>query len=146
MARHEQKDVTFDVPQGWEDRTVVAYASPKSADKTAITNFVMTRDTLSPGETMQTYADRQLAEIAKRLPAFELLDSVEVRLGGVPASQLLFCWDGANGPLVQRLTMVVLADKILTFTSTAPKNLADQMAPHFDAILASVRFPGAPAP
>jgi hypothetical protein len=147
MARHEQNDVSFDVPRHWEDKTLVAYAAPPRDGQVTAANLVMTRDTLGPREALGDYADRQLAELAKRLDGFELVRREETTLGGLPAIVLRFGSRAAAGPLLQRLAVVEgRRQSVYCFTATTPRADAAQNDPLIDRILGSVRFPfAAPA-
>ena len=49
MSRYESRDVHFDIPRHWEDRTMVAFAAPPRPGQTTAPNVVMTRDLLAPG-------------------------------------------------------------------------------------------------
>jgi len=142
MSRYESKDVSFDVPRHWEDRTMVAFAAAPRPGQTTAPNVVMTRDALSGEETLASYADKQLTELGKRLEAFELVSRNERTLGGVPAIELHFTWKGQNGALEQRLAMALGRRRtVFCFNATAAKVDADQMNPLFDRILSTVRFP-----
>ena len=142
MARHEQNDVSFDVPRHWEDKTLVAYASPPQDGQATSANLVMTRDVLGERETLGDYADRQLAELAKRLDGFELVRREDTTLGGLPAIVLRFGSKAAAGPLLQRLAVAEGRRRsVYCFTVTTPKADAAQTDPLFDRILSTVRFP-----
>jgi len=142
MPRHEQSDVSFDIPRYWEDKTLVAYASPPRDGQTTAANLVMTRDALDERETLGDYADRQLAELAKRLDGFELVRREETTLGGLTAIVLRFGSKAAAGPLLQRLAVVEGRRRsVYCFTATTPKADAAQNDPLFDRILGTVRFP-----
>ncbi len=142
MPRHEQSDVSFDVPRHWEDKTLVAYASPPRDGQATAANLVMTRDVLGERETLGDYADRQLAELAKRLEGFELVRREETTLGGLPAVVLRFGSKAAAGPLLQRLAVAEGRRRsVYCFTATTPKADAAQNDPLLDRILSTVRFP-----
>lgn len=142
MSRYESRDVTFDVPRHWEDRTMVAFAAPPRPGQTTAPNVVMTRDQLAPGETLESYADKQLAELSKRLERFALIGKKELSLGGQAGVELHFTWVGQNGELEQRLAIAVGRRRTLfCWSATSAKVDADQMNPLFDRILATVRFP-----
>lgn len=142
MPRYEQRDVSFDVPRHWDDKTLVAFSEPPTEGRKATPSLVMTRDSLGDAGTLGEYADRQLAELAQRLDAFELLKKEEQKLGGLPAVALRFTSKGSSGPLEQRLVMVLAHRRQLyCFTATTPKADAAQANPLFDRILSSVRFP-----
>src|SRR5262245_41877393 len=106
MPRHDQRDISFDVPRHWDDKTIVAYGAPPAPGQAVAANLVMTRDTLRDGESLGRYADRQLAELAKRLDGFALGRRDELTVGGAPAVSIRFASRGASGPLEQRLVVV----------------------------------------
>jgi len=142
MSRYESRDVTFDVPRHWEDRTMVAFAAPPRPGQTTAPNVVMTRDQLAPEDTLESYADKQLAELSKRLERFVLIEKKERTLGGQPGVELHFTWVGQNGELTQRLAMALGRRRTLfCWSATSAKVDADQMNPLFERILATVRFP-----
>jgi hypothetical protein len=142
MPRHDQRDITFDVPRHWDDKTIVAYAAPPSPGQAVAANLVMTRDALRDGEALAGYADRQLAEMAKRLDRFELVGREELTLGGAAAVQIRFTARASSGPLAQRL-LVVEGRRRSVYCFTATTALADQAQndPLFDRILHTIRFP-----
>ena len=145
MPRHEQRDITFDVPRHWDDKTIVAYAAPTRAGQEIAANLVMTRDALRDGETLAQYADRQLAEMAKRMDGFELIRRDELTIGGAHAVAVRFASRGSGGPLEQRLVVVEGRRRsVFCFTATTAKADADQNNPLFDRILGTIRFPEVP--
>jgi hypothetical protein len=137
--RYDGKDLAFDLPRDWEDKTVVAFAAPT---KTGVApNVVVTRDALGDGETLAAYADRQLVELAKRLDGFDLHHKKDLVLGGHAAIELSFGWQGQSGPLEQRLVMAAnRARQVSSFTTTTAKVDVRKNDPIFDRILLSVRF------
>jgi hypothetical protein len=140
MPRYEHPDISFEYPRDWEDRSVVAFAAPVEPDKTA-TNVVLTRDKLAEEETIRGYADRQIVEMSKRLDAFTLIERNDVDGGGIV--DLRFAWRGSAGALVQRLVMIPLKEgRIVNLTCTTSREEAQEFAPIFDRILASVRVNG----
>ena len=142
MSRYENRDVTFDVPRHWEDRTLVAFAAPAKPGQATSPNVVMTRDTLGAEETIQSYADKQLAELSKRLEAFELDERKETTFGGQPGVELRFTWQGSVGKLEQRLAMALGKRRtVFCFNATMDKADADQMNPLFDRIMYTIRSP-----
>jgi hypothetical protein len=142
MSRYESRDVTFDVPRHWDDRTLVAFAAPAKPGQATAPNVVMTRDTLGPEETIQSYADKQLAELSKRLEGFELDERKELTFGGQPGVEFRFTWQGSAGKLEQRLAMAIGRRRtVFCFNATMAKADADQMNPLFDRILSTIRFP-----
>jgi hypothetical protein len=109
-------------------------------------NLVMTRDTLREGEALGGYADRQLAEMAKRLDKFELVRREETIVGGAPAVSIRFTARAASGPLAQRLVVVEGRRRgVYCFTATTAQADEAQNEPLLDRMLATIRFPAEPA-
>jgi hypothetical protein len=141
MPRHEQREISFDVPRHWEERTIVAFAAPKEPAQAVAANLVMTHDTLRDRETLGDYADRQLAELGKRLDAFELIRRETLTLGGAPAVSIRFAARASSAPLEQRLVVVEGRRRgVYCFTATTSRADADQNNPLFDRILSTVRL------
>jgi hypothetical protein len=141
MPRHQQGNVSFEVPRHWEDKTIVAFSAPSRPGQSTSASFVMTRDTLGDADTLATYADRQLAELSQRVDGFELIDKRDTSIGGARAFSIRFSSKALAGPLVQRL--VVVEDRrraVVCFTATAPKADAAQLEALFDRMLAGVRI------
>jgi hypothetical protein len=146
MPRRQQGNVSFEIPRHWEDRTIVAFSAPSRPGQSTAASFVMTRDALAGADTLATYADRQLAELSKRVDGFELTDKRESQVGGARAVSVRFTSKALAGPLVQRL--VIVEDRrraVVCFTATAPKADAAQLEPLFDRMIAGVRFEALPA-
>lgn len=141
MPRHTQGNVSFEVPRHWEDRTIVAFAAPSRPGQSTAASFVMTRDALLDSDTLGTYADRQLAELSRRVDGFELTEKRETTVAGARAFSLRFTSKALAGPLVQRL--VIVEDRrraVLCFTATAPKPDAAQLEPLFERMISGIRF------
>lgn len=141
MAKYKGRDVSFDVPNDWQDRTIAAFAAPLKPKQTVAPNFVLTRDVVPANEPSSTYADKQLVELAKRLEAFNLSERRDTLVGGLPAVDLIFSWRGANGTIKQRQTFLATGTgTVLTFVATASLTEFPTMEPTFQAILDSIEL------
>lgn len=146
MAGFKSEEVTFEAPSGWEDKTIVAFAAPAQPGKFS-PNVVMTKDALKPGESLRSYADRQIMELARRLEGFDLLESGERDLGGLPALEYRFAWRSEHAELHQHTVMCAVADRVLTFTGTATHDDEATLDDAMEQLLATITFPKAsPAP
>jgi hypothetical protein len=152
MPQHQDKDVSFETPQNWVDRTIVAYAAP-SDDKgrEAAPNFVMTRERMREGDSLRSHADRQLLELGRLLKDFDLLESKETVLGGQPAVFLRYTWMGHYGRLSQTVTIVEREHPergrvAASFTTTSKTEDAPKTTAVFADILKSVKFDGSGGP
>ena len=152
MPRHQDKDVSFEAPADWADRTFVAFTAPPeaAANKDSAPNIVMTREPMRPGDTLRTHADRQLLELGKQLKDFDLLESRETELSGQPAIVLRYLWVSHIGALEQSMTLVArpteTGNAVTTFTTTTTPQDAARARPFFTQILQTVRFEGNGAP
>ena len=140
-ARYETREVSFDVPRDWDDKTIVAFAAPIEAGKEVTSNVVLTRDNLGTSDSIANYSDKQIVEMAKRLPGFELEHRKDVQVGDVPAVEMRYSWKGAHGLTVeQRVVMVAVRKKVFNLTSTAPRGDMKKLGPIFDRIFSSLKL------
>src|SRR5262249_13584715 len=77
-------------PRHWEDKTIVAFSAPSRPGQSTAASFVMTRDQLTDSDTLASYADRQLAELSKRVDGFELIEKRDTQVAGARAVALRF--------------------------------------------------------
>lgn len=141
MARHTHKDLSFEVPDHWQDQTVVAYGSPPVKGKPAQPNVVITRDKLQDGQSIRTYSTKQVASIANSLPEFELEESRDINVAGLPAVEVRFTWEGEAGLLAQRQIMVAYRENVYNITLTCLKTGLGDANPIFEKIVASFQLP-----
>ena len=98
MGLYEGRDLSVDMPEGWTDRTVIAFSPPAKKNGKSGPSFVVTRDAMPAGESLKTFASKQLTEMAKGLRNFNLRETREVAFVGGSAPQFEFTWVGPNGP------------------------------------------------
>lgn len=140
MAQFRNDLVAFEAPADWDDKTIVAFAAPVMPGKFS-PNLVMTKDKLKPGETLRSYGDRQIMELARRLEGFDLVDSGERTLGGLPALEYRFSWISDVAQLHQHTVMTAAGDQILTFTGTAVREEEAVLDKAMEQTLSTVSFP-----
>lgn len=145
MARYDNRDVSFDSPEGWEDRSVISYEMPGPPGAKLNTNITMMRvDNKAP--SLQTFVVQQIATLASALPRFELVHQKSVTFGGLPAIEVLYTWATPDGAVTQRITVYQRKGQTYSFTATAMKSAFQKALPQFDAVADSIRFAeGAPA-
>ena len=143
MPRHLDSLVSFDVPRDWQDKTIIAYTAPPAEGQKTAANLVMTRDRLGDDEDLYAYAERHVDELAKQLRGFAMLGSRDEEVGGHPALSVSFNSEALDGALTQKLTMVLLTDRVVaSFTLTSPERDLSQLAPLFERIMSTVSFAG----
>jgi len=120
MGQHESKDFTFDVPDEWSDRSVIAYAAPVEGTTQSSLIVAVTHELPSPGETLKTFAARQVTDLGRKLKDFALKDTRAGLVSGSPAVMLEYTWTAPNTALAQVIAMVEHQHKFLVFTFTMP--------------------------
>ncbi len=150
MAIYQHKDVSLEAPDGWAERTMVSFSAPRvKGEPPTGTNFVMTHESLPEGDSLRSYADRQLIDMGRGLKEFDILDSRERLVGGRRAIFFLLTWSSSFGALEQAMVIVDGLDgKIVVFTSTSLEKTAPESRKQFARMLDSVKFgsPAAPPP
>jgi len=142
---YEAKDLAFEVPDGWSDKSVIAFAPSGAGRKAAAPSFVVTREKID-GETLRTFAGRQLSQMAKGLKDFKLRVDRQVKVSDAEAVQYEFSWSAPSGTIFQQITMALHEGSVYLFTATAPIAQAAQVRELFDRILASVQLRGPTPP
>lgn len=133
---------SLDLPDGWEDRSVIALSFPEGS-KNPEASFAITRDrTAAQDRSLAAYVDRQLVDMAKSCPRFELIRREPGRIEPHPAETMEFTWRSPNGSFVrQRQTILRLDTGVaLAFTGTAASNQFDQYAGTFEELVRTFRL------
>jgi len=145
MARYQGVDASFDVPNDWEDKSVVAFSAPPKAN-TIVPNAVLTRDKLRNAETLDAYCDRTIVDMVKNLAGFKLIDKGPRQVGGTPAVEIKFSWQGSGGKsIVQHMVIAPLGGTaVIGLNMTCDQADAKRLEPIADRIFASFKL-GAPS-
>lgn len=141
MPHYRDETIEFDVPRDWLERTIVAYAAPARPNQEATPNLVMSRQELGPGDTLASYAERHVDQLAERMEVFEVIDYQEREIGGRPAVSLRVFTENQSGSFAQVLSMIELPGRVVAaLTLTAPEQDAAAMEPLFERILSTVKI------
>lgn len=138
---HDQREFSFRVPEGFEDRTIVAYTLDGFDGRPGASILVKRMR----GYDVAACAAREAVALAKTLPFFDLVSSRDVFIGADAAVEQVVRWRASYGPVVQRFVFLQGDPMtVLVVTCTVPAEDAERMRPTFDAALASfrVRRPG----
>ncbi len=130
----------FEIPDGWEDRSVTAISFPAGSNIPAA-SLTVTRETIKdPKETLESYVNGQLAKLAKTCAAFQLIRHLPTRLSGLPAEVVEFNWNTPEKIAVRQLMVITFWEsQSLVITSTAAVDRFVEFQPMFEAILTSFR-------
>lgn len=131
MPAFRFNDGEIELPDDWDDRTVVALSTPAGSKKPEA-SLAITRDPAAKNHShLSAYVDHQLVDLAKTCPRFELVERKQIDIDGSPGQQLDFRWRAPDGSTVRQLQSVVLLDSgvALTVTATADhRRFADHEA------------------
>jgi hypothetical protein len=132
----------LELPEGWEDRSVLALSFPAGSKKPEA-SFAITRDAAAAGQpTLAAYVDRQMVDLGRSLTRFDLVERAREMLDGEPAERLEFTWRSPDGATVrQRQTIVRLENGwALTLTCTTQESRFAQYQPAFEKLIRTFRF------
>jgi hypothetical protein len=142
MKLQQTAEVRFEVPDDWQDRTVMVFAAPPAPGQKGSANVVLTRETADGDTPIGTHADQQLVVLIKSLEGFTLEARKEFSLAGRPAAEVRFRWNAGKEVLRQHVVFVRgRGNCLLTLSATARQEDFGHLAPVFQAVLGSVRFP-----
>jgi hypothetical protein len=93
MSKVVLTDLEFEVPNNWQDQGMVTLTIP-STDKNVRPNIIITKERLAQPVDLATYfAKIKEAVQARGIQTFKILDEREIKVGGVPAMQMVCSWD-----------------------------------------------------
>jgi len=126
------------MPDGWVDRTMIAWSAPQMAGRAVTPNMLIAYDMRQKGEDLEAYVNRQLKKLMGKANKFQLDLRRDAVLAAKPAIELLFQWDSGNGMLKQRQLYSLLPDgRVMTVVNTALASDFDRCEPQFQAIMQS---------
>ena len=140
MAREAHRDLLFEVPDEWEDKSITAFAAPGEPGSPIQRSVVVTREPLPKGTSLRTFAGRQMTNVGKALPGFQLQGSRDEIVGGRPAVTYDFSWEGDSGPLAQRQVLVGVDEKVYCITYSIHRAEVAKAMPAFERLLSTVTF------
>ena len=140
-GRFRKDHLSFDVPQGWTDSTLLIFVAPGPAPAT---NVTIVREQVRPGETLRVHADRKLLRLIREVPGFDIVESAPMQVGGRAAIRLRFTWLKGNHRHEETVVMVDPAadpeGRVTAFSATAPVEAAETARSALATLLATVRF------
>ena len=123
MKNYQLYEGSIEIPDGWKDQTMNAFALPEPGGKGAKASIVISRDYETKSDDIGHYADLQLVEAAKKLPKYKLIRRNEIQVSGRAAMQVDYTWATPERVEIrQRQAFMKYADYILMMTLTIPAN------------------------
>ena len=128
----------FQIPDGWEDKSITALSFPKGAPIPSA-SVTVTRELLTdPHVTLPSYVETQLMKLAKTCAAFHLTERKDWELNGDPTQVLDFTWKTPDGVHVRQLMVVLFWNgQSLVFTYTSTIDKFAEFQPLFENIIGS---------
>jgi hypothetical protein len=133
---------TFEVNDGWDDRSVTALTFP-SGMQAPEASFTVTRDPLTPGAgtSVSDYVDEQLSKLARSCQQFDLIRRDDTTIADQPGQTVEFTWKTPEGKAVRQIQGVLISDAIaLVLTGTSPRDRFPDFADTFHSMIGSFRF------
>lgn len=130
-----------ELPDGWEDRSLISLVAPASHATGFATNVVVTRERIDSTMSVEDYAAQQRDALLRELPEIQFLDERSTTVGSAPAFQCLQRFAVEGGAVLQQAQTFVLAGaNIFVITCTARIEEFDSHIPHFRRITDSFRL------
>ena len=132
----------INLPEGWEDKSVIALSYPAGSKKPDA-SFAVTKDPAAVGSpSLAAYVDKQIVDMAKTCPRFELIRREPGTLDGLAVEQIEFTWRSPEGTSVKQQQWVVIVGSgvALTFTATVSQARYADYASVFDGFMRSLTF------
>ncbi len=131
----------FQIPDGWENKSVTALSFPIGAAKPDA-SLTVTRETIDASAlTLAKYVDAQLAKLAKVCVGFQLVQRAPTQIGGAPGELVEFTWKTPDSIEVRQLMGVIFHEsQSLVITATAATNRFAEFQSIFEAIFGSFRI------
>jgi hypothetical protein len=138
MALYTGNDFTMSYPNGWLDRSMIAFAAPQPG-KIAPCVLVL-RDLATLGPSPDNYAERQIVESKKLMEGFVLIDRRQAPVSGIPAVELDFTWISNRNHIRQKQIFLVVDETLYTITFTSHADEALEAEQVFAKIRSSIEF------
>jgi hypothetical protein len=142
MAQVHYAPFSFEPPEGWQDRTIVAFVAPSQPGDSTVPNVVVAREPRRDGDTLQTHVQRQLLALSNELDEFDMLESEELVVGGRRAMRTRCVWSGNGGVIDQTVVHIDPEEgekTVMSLTCTSSVASSSLVWPVFDRLLASLQ-------
>lgn len=136
MATFHTDEVSFELPEGWVDRTINILAP---LDHPSGFTFVMSRQALA-GKELAPFVAGALATLAREWPRFVVLGQRDRKVGTLQGREARVKWAPKGQPYYQHQVYASYYGTALIFTATTAFRFASQCESFLDQALAAVRF------
>jgi hypothetical protein len=136
MTMFHTDEVSFELPEGWVDRSINLFVPPANPSGFS---FVMSRQELA-GQGLAPFVASALATLAKEWPRFVVLGQRDRMVGPLQGREARVKWAPKGQPYYQHQVYAPYYGTALIFTATTPFRFASQCESLLDQALAAVKF------
>jgi hypothetical protein len=131
---------TADLPEGWEDRSMITLVGATDASGFAA-NIIVTRQRVEPETNIEEYARIQSEMMQNEVGALQILDRRAIEIGGLPSFQCLQRFESGDGRTIQQVqTFFLNNETVYTITGTAALENFDGSIPAFKKFVETFKF------
>lgn len=133
-------------PEGWADKSMIAYNADRMPPGGVLPNFVMTQDVFGADLPQQhdrvvQFAERQLTIIRSNLADLKVVEKRRETVADKPAATLLIEWSAQGNRLSQIVTFIERdAKHVVIATATCAKSDFNHYRDVFLRLLHSIEF------
>lgn len=138
MSLYHINEGMIQLSDEWTDRTMNVF-TPDESDNPEW-NIVVSRDKLDASETLNGYLNKQIEEMPKVLPRFQVKSNEEIEINGFTARKVVSIWVGEKGTLRQKQIVFVEDGKSLVFTFSVLERLHQKHENVLDEFVHSFNF------
>jgi hypothetical protein len=128
----------FDLPGAWSDQSVNVLS--RTAGDGSRVGVVITRFAPPDGQTLEAYADQQLAQHSQTLRGYELLARRSSHVGKLPAVEVKIRWIDDRDAMFHHIAYVSYFGRLLIFTASSRASAQQDCERLVTQILESAKF------
>jgi hypothetical protein len=133
---------TADLPNGWEDRSMITIVGETDASGFA-SNIIVTRQKVEAGTNLEDYAAVQSDLMRSEIESLQILDERATEIGGATAFQRLQRFAASETQIIQQVQTYFLHENIIfVITGTATLEAFDRAIPAFKEFVETFRING----
>lgn len=115
MARFENPEIAFEVPDDWQDESRTMFVFPE-----AETNISLTRRPADPAIPLREYMTALVRQMSARWPELEVIERGPVQLGDAVGEHVVVEWSGPKGRQRSMCRIVFHGTDLWSFTAMTP--------------------------
>jgi len=139
MAIYEVDELSFEVPDGYVDRSMNVFVPPANMMKGTPHNILITREPRSE-ETVAQQAARLLKELASKMPGTKILGQRDRVIGALPGREARSHGTRNGVPIYQRQFFVGHYGTLLSLIVTSTRAQSAQCDALAERLLASLKL------